>query len=388
MKVHVPEMFALKSKVATHSKAWKVLVVDDRLSVQKATCLLLGKMSYAGSGFETIESYSFKDSKKILKEGNDIALVILDVHLEGNDIGLQMMNYIRRDLQNDTVRVILRTGYPTLFPEEAITKEYHIDGCLFEEENTFSKLEFEIIGAIQTYRKILSINNYLEGFASGVAIEIKNSLNMFGLNFSTIKNELFEVRNIHRDENAEYFTELINKGVHICKRSDMIVDLMLRNIRKARIDDKCFKLIRMSSIVQQSIEDFAYSSAYENDKFELDFYQDFTFRGDENSFVYVLFNLFKNSLFYLVDKPEGKIQIRLELGTDQNALYFKDNGIGIPKDQVNNIFEGFRSQSEIENTGLGLAFCKQVMRDFGGDIICQSDYGYWTQFILTFPRCS
>ena len=211
---------------------------------------------------------------------------------------------------------------------------------------------------------------------------------MFGLNFSTIKNELFEVRNIHRDENAEYFTELINKGVHICKRSDMIVDLMLRNIRKARIDDKCFKLIRMSSIVQQSIEDFAYSSAYENDKFELDFYQDFTFRGDENSFVYVLFNLFKNSLFYLVDKPEGKIQIRLELGTDYNALYFKDNGIGIPKDQVNTIFEGFRSQSEIENTGLGLAFCKQVMRDFGGDIICQSDYGYWTQFILTFPRCS
>ncbi len=387
MKVQVPEVITIKPKVTIDDKVWKVLVVDDRLSVQKATSLLLGKMSYAGRDFKTIESYSFTDSKEILGENDDIALIILDVHLEGNDIGLQMMHYIRRELQNDNIRVILRTGYPTLFPEEAITKMYHIDGCLFEEENTFSKLEFEIIGAIQTYRKMLSINNYLQGFASSVALEIRNSLSMFGLNFSTIKNELFQFKKMHPNENIEAFADLISRGMHICKRSDMIVDLMLRNIRKERIDKKSFRRIRMSSIILQTIDDFAYSSEHGNDKFELDFYQDFKFRGDENSFVYVLFNLFKNALFYLVNKPHGKIQIRLERGGDHNTLYFKDNGVGISKDRLSSIFDGFRNQGEMDNTGLGLAFCKRVMRDFGGDVTCQSDYGHWTQFVLTFPKC-
>ena len=110
--------------------------------------------------------------------------------------------------------------------------------------------------------------------------------------------------------------------------------------------------------------------------------------GDENSLVYVLFNLFKNALFYLVNKPDGKIQIRLENGDDWNKLYFKDNGIGIPEDELIGVFEGYRSFSFTEGRGLGLAFCKRIMRDFGGDVTCQSDYGEWTQFVLAFPKVS
>ncbi|MCS5663208.1 MAG: sensor histidine kinase, partial [Flavobacteriales bacterium] len=97
--------------------------------------------------------------------------------------------------------------------------------------------------------------------------------------------------------------------------------------------------------------------------------------------------LFKNSLFYLVNKPDGKIQIRLENGKDMNTLYFKDNGLGIPKDKLSSIFDNFMTYGKKEGTGLGLAFCKRVMIAFGGDVTCQSEYGQWTQFVLTFPKC-
>ena len=386
MKQEAPEVITVDVQSKVYDKYWKVLVVDDRFSVQKATGLLLKRMSYAGRDFKTLESYSFEETKQILENNDDIALIILDVHLEGADIGLQMMDYIRRNLQNENIRVILRTGYPTSYPEKSITEKYHIDGCLFEEENSFSKLEFEVVSAIQTYRKMININRYLFGFAGSVAFEIRNSLNMFGLNFSAIKNDLFQQKKLNAEVNVEPIKSIINKGLHICSRSDMIVDLMLRNIKNEKLEERSFKILSMGRIINQTIDDFAYTNIQGKEKFEIDCHDDFDFFGDENSFVYVLFNLFKNALFYLVNKSDAKIIIRLERGRDFNTLYFKDNGLGIPKDKINTIFDGYRSSTFTEGAGLGLSFCKRTMRDFGGDIICQSDYGHWTQFVLTFPQ--
>ena len=388
MKHEVSEVIAVVEQTKIDDPCWKVLVVDDRFSVQKATGLLLKKMSYAGRGFKILESYTINETKQILMSNDDIALLILDVHLEGVDVGLMLLNFVRTELQNENTRVILRTGYPTSFPEKSITKKYHIDGCLFEEETSFSKLEFEIIGAIQTYRKMLSINEYLERFAGSVAFEIKNSLNMFGLNFSAIKNELFHQKIKYPNTTTDSIVNIINRGLHFSNRSDMIVDLMLKNIKNESINKSDFKVINMGRVVSQAFEDFAYTNIDRKEKVELDLKQDFEFLGDENSFVYVLFNLFKNALFYLVNKPDGKIQIRLEKGDDSNMLYFKDNGIGIPEDELFGVFEGYRSFSFTEGRGLGLAFCKRIMRNFGGDVTCQSDYGEWTQFVLAFPKVS
>jgi two-component system CAI-1 autoinducer sensor kinase/phosphatase CqsS len=71
-----------------------------------------------------------------------------------------------------------------------------------------------------------------------------------------------------------------------------------------------------------------------------------------------------------------------------NTLYFKDNGLGIPKDKLSSIFDNFMTHGKKEGTGLGLAFCKRVMTALGGDVTCQSEFGQWTQFVLTFPTCN
>ena len=365
---------------------WKVLVVDQRVSVHEATSLLLDRMSFAGRGFTYIKSSSLKESQEILSNHTDIALVLMDVEIDGENIALRLIDFIRKDLQNEKIRIVLRTGYPNLFPDEEIVKKYHIDGCLPEEEVSLNQFEFVILGAIQTYNQIIGVTNYLRGLAGSVAHEMRNSLILFGLNFSAVKNELFQLRKKYPEENMEVFKGLVNSGIRLCKRSDMIIDMIFKNIKEERIDTDSFEIISMAETVHTTLEEFAYSNEQSKEKFELDLAQDFKFRGDQNSFIFVLFNLFKNSLFYLVNKPEGKIQIRLEEGQDWNTLYFRDNGSGIPKEKLSTIFDSFKTYGKKEGTGLGLAFCKRVMAAFGGDIVCQSEVGKWTEFTLTFPK--
>ena len=386
MKIEIAEIMTIETSNQVDT-TWKVLVVDGRLSVHKATGLLLDNMSFAGKRFETIESYSLGESKDVLRSDSNIALVLMDVEIGGENIGLDLIDFIRKDLQNEKIRIVLRTGYPDPFPEEEITNKYHIDGCLPEEEVSLSQFEFVVLGAIQTYNQIVSVTNYLQGLAGSVAHEMRNSLTLFGLNFSAVKNELFHLRKKYPEENIEVFKNLVNSGIRLCKRSDMIVDMIFKNIKDERIDEDSFEIISMARTVNTTLEEFAYSNERSKEKFELDLVQDFEFRGDENAFIFVLFNLFKNSLFYLVNKPDGKIEIRLERGIDMNTLYFKDNGLGIPKDKLPSIFDNFMTYGRKEGTGLGLAFCKRVMIAFGGDITCQSEFGQWTQFVLTFPRC-
>lgn len=70
---------------------------------------------------------------------------------------------------------------------------------------------------------------------------------------------------------------------------------------------------------------------------------------------------------------------------NNNILYFKDTGKGIPADVLPKLFEKFYTTT-YHGTGLGLAFCKMVMTGFGGSISCTSEYGEFTQFEMVFPK--
>ena len=77
---------------------------------------------------------------------------------------------------------------------------------------------------------------------------------------------------------------------------------------------------------------------------------------------------------------------------EQNIiLEFKDNGIGIPKESLNRIFERFyrvdkaRSR-DIGGTGLGLAITKHMVISLGGNIEVNSILGVGSDFIVTIPQ--
>jgi two-component system CAI-1 autoinducer sensor kinase/phosphatase CqsS len=97
--------------------------------------------------------------------------------------------------------------------------------------------------------------------------------------------------------------------------------------------------------------------------------------------IFVIFNLLKNSLHY-----KAKIEIRTEIKSDGNYLYFKDCGPGIESDKLELIFESFFTSGKKDGTGLGLPFCRRIMRAFDGDIICKSELDKGTEFEIKFPH--
>ena len=91
-------------------------------------------------------------------------------------------------------------------------------------------------------------------------------------------------------------------------------------------------------------------------------------------------------LFLIIVKAEkGEIFIWLEQHEEFNELHFKDTGQGIPALAIPHLFERFFTTT-LTGTGVGLSFCKMVMRSFEGNILCRSIEGEFAEFILQFPH--
>lgn len=110
---------------------------------------------------------------------------------------------------------------------------------------------------------------------------------------------------------------------------------------------------------------------------------------DEESFTQILDNLVDNAVKYT---PEGGlITISWSSGPETASFTVKDNGIGIPAQDLPRIFERFyrvdkaRSR-EMGGTGLGLSIVKHMLQAQGGQIAAKSELGKGTAFTVTLPK--
>ena len=142
------------------------------------------------------------------------------------------------------------------------------------------------------------------------------------------------------------------------------------NIVSETLDRHKFKLFSVAKVVNSTFNDF-FDSYLFADKISLNIENDFMVYADKQSFAFVLFNLFKNSLFCIINKPNIKIQIELERKENKNILYYIDNGHGIHEDKLSSLFDITPKEDRVVK-GLGLYFCKRVMRTLGGEIKCSS----------------
>ena len=102
---------------STGQRPWRVLVVDDDPNIHSVTTMLLTDFRYQSRPLELLTAHSGREAREIMKNEPDIALVLLDVVMESDDAGLQTARYIREELKNDKVRIVLRTGQPGSAPE-------------------------------------------------------------------------------------------------------------------------------------------------------------------------------------------------------------------------------------------------------------------------------
>lgn len=112
---------------------------------------------------------------------------------------------------------------------------------------------------------------------------------------------------------------------------------------------------------------------------------DFQFLGSDLLIIHVFFNLIKNALNAISIVRKGEIIIQIKSDEMANYVHFLDNGPGISKVALPEIFNPFYNPNKAGN-GIGLPFCKEVLESFGGDIHCYSNDGSYTEFILRLPH--
>lgn len=139
--------------------SWKVLIVDDEIEIHDITKLALKEFIFENKSIKFFSAYSGKEAKEIIKNNDDIALILLDVVMETEEAGLAVVKYIRDILNNKIVRIILRTGQPGQIPEDVVIVNYDINDYKTKTELTNKKLFTTVVTALRSFRSLNQIES-------------------------------------------------------------------------------------------------------------------------------------------------------------------------------------------------------------------------------------
>lgn len=143
--------------------AWNVLIVDDEPEVHAVTKLVLSSYAFDERGIVFYSAYSGAEAERFLRQRDDMALILLDVVMESEEAGLDVVRYIRRELKNELVRIILRTGQPGYAPESKVVMDYDINDYKEKTELTSQRLVTAVTTALRSYRDLTLIERNKRG---------------------------------------------------------------------------------------------------------------------------------------------------------------------------------------------------------------------------------
>ena len=224
-------------------------------------------------------------------------------------------------------------------------------------------------------RPVKDTFNKQKSFISNASHELKTPLAVISANTDVLEAQVGE-----------------NKWVsYIRSETNRMNELVNELLCLARLDDKTgHKLImsefNLSDTFLQTALPFE-SKVYEMGKtIDVEAAPDIMYKGDESSIKHVLTILIDNAIKY--SDEHGKISAKLYMHSNKRVIEVFNTGEGVPKDQLNKIFERFYRRDEARNSksggyGLGLAIAKASVEAHGGRIIAQSEYGKWMKFIVT-----
>lgn len=219
------------------AKAWKIIIADDESEVHNVTRMVLSDYEFDGYPVEFLSAYSAAETKELLKQHPDTAIILLDVVMETDDAGLQLARQIRQELENQFVRIILRTGQPGKAPERDVIVDYDINEYKEKTELTVQKLFTTITSALRSYRDLRIIEKNRIGLeqiiqSSGKLFEIQ-SLKSFAQGVLT---QLISI--LRLDEDSVYVNA---SGFSALKHNDDFVILAgtgkYKNAVDARLDE-------------------------------------------------------------------------------------------------------------------------------------------------------
>lgn len=136
---------------------WKILIIDDEPEVHEVTTLVLGDFEFEGRPLRFLHAHSATEARELLARHADLAVVLLDVVMESEQAGLELVHHIRRELDNHFVRIVLRTGQPGQAPEREVVANYDINDYKEKTELTSERLYTTLYSTLRAYRDVMII---------------------------------------------------------------------------------------------------------------------------------------------------------------------------------------------------------------------------------------
>ncbi len=151
------------AEAAEPAEPWLILIVDDDPAIHATTKMVLRGFAFEGRPAQFLSAATAAEARGVLRDNPAIAVILLDVVMESDDAGLRLVRYIRNELDNRRVRIILRTGQPGQAPERDVILSYDINDYKSKTELTAQKLFTSVVAALRGYQDITAIEDHREG---------------------------------------------------------------------------------------------------------------------------------------------------------------------------------------------------------------------------------
>lgn len=229
--------------------------------------------------------------------------------------------------------------------------------------------------------KGIGTNHLNSGLIDMLSHEYKNPLTTVSIYTDLLKagrdkldNEKYGTFISKIEESVKYMTDLINNILAVGKTESEFFSITLRNIS---FHDLCNEIVNECSLRLKEGQKI-------NFKYGL---KESFIKSDERFLRYILSNLLTNAIKY--SPPASSIYLGVSASASAICLSVKDEGIGIPKNDMDKIYDSFYRGDNIGNapgTGLGLTIVKKSVEHLRGQIICNSRKDKGTKFKVILPK--
>lgn len=402
-------------------EVWKVIVVDDEPDIHEITRISLKGFKFGGKNLELINAKSAAEAREIFKKEQDIAVAMIDVVMETEDAGLQLVKYIRNELHLKNVRLIIRTGQPGTAPERYVIDHFDIDGYKEKTDLTAQKIYSVLTAAIKSYSDITAIeknivqmqiealkrekraaeaaNRAKSEFLANLSHEIRTPISII-IGVSRLIRETILTK-----EQKQYTDMIADSSEILLSLVEDILDFSKIEAGKVELESIDFDL---KELIRKITDMLKIKASEKGLSLNYHIFEDVPclLKGDANRLRQIILNLINNAVKFT---QKGGISLTIEnfyppqtaeiskdsdkqkeKHDDKIPLCFKvaDTGIGIKQEQLSRLFQPF-AQADVSTTrkyggtGLGLVISKRLVELMGGEISVESEYGRGTTFCFT-----
>ncbi len=236
--------------------------------------------------------------------------------------------------------------------------------------------------AKESNRKLLELDKLKSDFVGIVSHDFRTPLSSIMLAAKSLVKKDIVATNQHF---KEYLNIIIDQAV---KLSQLAEDTLTITKMESGQLSYYFKLVNIETLVKEAVSMVKFSNRHQL-QYNIELDASFV-KGDQSKLRQVLLNLVSNSVKY--SPRGGKIEISVvNHDADEILLSVKDQGIGIPENQLEKLFQKFSrvdsdEVSNIKGSGLGLWISREIIKAHGGKIWVESEVGVGSTFMFTLKK--